>query len=60
MKTTNLTEKNTTAVKGYFKGNARFGRITKLVIKATGVVLFEGMGEVSRRNLWLAFTKAKS
>jgi hypothetical protein len=31
-------------VKGHFRGDAKYGATTKLVEKATGRVLFEGMG----------------
>lgn len=49
----NITD--TTIRKGYFNDNPRFGRTTTLVEKATGVVLFEGMGVCTRKQLWAAY-----
>lgn len=39
----------------YFRGNAKFGRTTKLVSKASGVVLAEGMGVCTRKQMWKLF-----
>lgn len=37
--------------KSYFRGNAKFGRTTKLVEKSTGKVVFEGMGICTKTEL---------
>lgn len=47
-----LTINNTRAEVAYFRGNAKFGRTTKLVAKASGIVLAEGMGVCTRQQLW--------
>ena len=51
-----MTVNDTKAVAGHVGGNSRFGRTTKLVLKATGEVLFEGLGDHTRRALWKTFT----
>lgn len=37
--------------RGYLRGIPRFGRTTKLVLKSTGEVVFEGMGLCSKKSL---------
>ena len=50
-----MTITNTTTQKAYFRNNPQFGRTTKLIEKATGRVLFEGMGICSRKELWKTY-----
>ena len=47
--------KDLKAVKAYFRGNARYGRTTKLVHVPTGKVLFEVMGDCPKGRLHIQF-----
>lgn len=47
---------DTKTVAAHFHDNPRYGRTTRLVSKATGEVLFEGMGSHTRRALWKTYT----
>lgn len=47
--------KDLRAVKGYFRGNARYGRTTKLVHVPTGTVLFEALDICTKKNLWAGY-----
>lgn len=42
---------NYTTAKAYFRSNPKFGRTTQLIEKATGKVVFEGMGVASKNDL---------
>ncbi len=50
-----MTISQTTAQKAYFRNDPNFGRTTKLVEKASGRVLYEGMGIFTRRQLWASY-----
>lgn len=45
--------------KGYFRGVARFGRITILVDKKTGEVVFSAMGVCTLRDMVRTFQNLK-
>ena len=45
-----MTISQTASQRAYFRGDRRFGRTTKLVVRNTGEVLAEFMGCLSRRE----------
>lgn len=47
----NMQASNYKVEKGYFRGNPKYGRTTKLIDKATGAVVGSFMGAVTKKEM---------